>query len=367
MKNLLPSKIIFVAAISFFVLFGANKMISAQANQAVKAKIVANSPKPATKRPDEKKLGGAKSPDKAKLSIAKETLQIIVSVTSARVRREPDLAAETVKTAKVGVIFSVLEQNQDWYKVSVESDKPTSTGWISKTIVQQFAEAKRGEIYQGIAGKYVKQPAIDFATAAQVFDFLTGAQKEIKNAAQRADLSFKRLLILSAALKNVEFGKAEEKPFKDFLAANEAEAVYSEPSGQWLVRSEKFWALREKFEILPIAEEIAWTAAQNPIPGECEGYINCYLYSLRTTEGEYLNFYPNGKHSREALKNLTNFLEPIVADSREKSVYSSASDTSDRAEFNKLLTELRAIVSKTPHAEKSKTLQQIKSIAEAHR
>jgi hypothetical protein len=298
---------------------------------------------------------------------SKETSQIIVTATSARIRKEPVLTAETLQTAKIGTIYTLLEQNDDWFKVRISRNEAPESGWISKTIAQTFSNAKRGEIYQKIADKYLKQSSHDFASAVQVFDFLTAAKKEVKDSKQHADLSLKRLLALRAALKKVSSEKQSENPFADFLKSNENEIVYSDPSGEWLVRGDLFWELHEKYKILQVAEEIAWEAAQNPIPGECEGYINCYLYLLRATEGEYLNFYPNGKYSRQALKNITNFLEPIAADSKEKAVYTSASDISDRADFNRYLTELRAIVSKTSHVEKSKTLQQIKQIGEAHR
>lgn len=293
-----------------------------------------------------------------------ELPQIIVSATSVRVRANPDTASDTIQFAKLGTIFPIAGQNDKWYEVKLNSDK---TGFISKTVSQAFTNAKRGEIYQKLADKYLKQTSIDFTTASQTFDFLTSASKEIKTDKTLADLQFKRLQALSMTLKKLPFGKQDQSPYKEFLKASEKEIVYSEPAGQWYVNSSGFWDLHEKYKSLPIGEEIAWQAAQNPIPGECEGYINCYLYLLRVTDAEYLNFYPNGKYSRQALRNVTNLLEPIAADATEKAVYTSANDTSDRADFNRYLTELRAIIAKTPFIEKSKPLTQIKQIAEGHR
>ena len=111
-------------------------------------------------------------------------------------------------------------------------------------------------------------------------------------------------------------------------------------------------------------EKIAWEAAKNPLPGECEGYVNCYLFMLRMTDGEYLNFYPNGEHASEALRNIIQLLEPIASDANAKKVYNDPTDVSDRAEFNSLITELRVIVSRLPNTEKEKAQQQLKKIAE---
>lgn len=293
-----------------------------------------------------------------------ELPQIIVAATSVRVRTNPDTASDTIQFAKLGTVFPISGQTDKWYEVKLNNDK---TGFISKTVSQSFTNAKRGEIYQKLADKYLKQASIDFTTASQTFDFLTSAVKEIKTDKILADLQFKRLQALSMTLKKLPSGKQDQSPYKEFLKANEKEIVYSEPSAEWYVNSSSFWELHEKNKSLPISEEIAWQAAQTPVPGECEGYINCYLYLLRVTDGEYLNFYPNGKYSRQALRNVTNLLEPIAADAQEKAVYTSASDTSDRADFNRYLTELRAIIAKTPFIEKSKPLAQIKQIAEGHR
>ena len=292
--------------------------------------------------------------------------QIIISSAFSRVRRAPDTAAEIVQTVKLGTVFPITEQNANWFKVSLAKNGADKFGWVSKTVAQILTDAGRGETYRKIADKYLKQPN-DFTTAVQIYEFLDAAAGEVKTPKIAADLEFKKLLALQAALKRIPVDRKAQNPFADFLKNNEKVTVYSEPSGELLVVSSEFWQLHDKYKTLPVAEEIAWKAAQNPLPGECEGYINCYLYLIRSTDGEYLNFYPNGKYSRQALKNITNLLDPIAADTGEKAVYVPAGDISDRADFNRYLTEIRAIISKTSYIEKSRTLTQIKQIGDAHR
>ncbi len=290
--------------------------------------------------------------------------QIIVAATSARVRSEPNGGASVVSTLNFGKILPVAETNASWYRVNLGNDK---SGWISKQIATDFSDERRAEIYQKIVAKYFKSK-MDFATAAQIFDFLTTAATEVKNPNAQADLSFKRLQVLGAALKAIPSGKGNaENPYKAFVKTNEKEIVYSEPSGEWYVRSDVFWETHAKYKDSPVGEEIAWLAAQTPLPGECEGYVNCYIYLLRVTDGEYLNFYPGGKYARKSIQNITSLLDPIVADLKTKTVYTAATDISDRAEFNRLLTELRQIISKVPFVEKAKTIQQINQIGEGFR
>jgi len=292
-----------------------------------------------------------------------ETPQIIVSVTSARVRSEPDTKSNNVKTLNVGTILPVLDTNSGWYKVKFSDDK---SGWISKTVSMDFDSAQIGVIYQSIVEKYFKGKEMNFADASQIYNFLKTIPNGISDESA-ANLNFKRLLALSIALKKIPLENLDENSYKSFVKTNEKEIAYSDPAGQYYVRSDAFWQLHNKYKNFPIGEEIAWQAANNPLPGECEGYVNCYLYELRVTDGEYLNFYPGGKYSKKALQDIISLLEPLVADLKDKKIYTAATDISDRAEFNRYLVQLRTIISRIPHLEKSKALQQINQLGEGYR
>lgn len=365
----LRERVLVLVGLSAFALFGifgvpggAQTMRSTKATPTPK-KTVKSTPKGMAPKKSPKPSAKATPKPTPKATKPAESPQIIVSVTSARLRSEPNTSSETLQYLKIGAIYPVLDQNPGWYRVRVGSEK---TGWISNTVSQSFSSAKRVEIYQAIAAKYSKQ-AMDFTTASQLYDFLTTAEKQITNRRQLGDIGYKRLLALQAALKKVPIDKQDKEPYKSFLKGKDKEIIFSDPSAEYYVISDLFWDLHDKNKGLPIGEDIAWSASQNTLPGECEGYVNCYLHTLRVTYGEYLNFYPAGKYSKKALTELGVFLGPIVADARERSVYSGPADISDRAEFNKLLTELRAIVSKSPYTEKTKPLQQIKTLAEAYR
>jgi hypothetical protein len=283
--------------------------------------------------------------------------QIIVSVTAARVRSAPDLAAETLRQAGIGTVFTALEERAGWTKVKLSDGRE---GWISKTITEDFVPAARTKTYTALADKYLARENLDFKTAAEVFYFLKKASAETDAAA----IELRRFRMLEKALGLIPFERVNDSPYKDFTDKNAGEIVYSEPAGRWYVNAKLLWELHAENKNKPIGEEIAWQAAQTNLPGECEGYVNCYIYLLRVTAGEYLNFYPAGRYSRQALTNLTNFLEPLSQDSARQTGYTGPYDMSDRAELNKHLAELRQIVSKTPYVEKQKTIDQLNRIAE---
>jgi hypothetical protein len=257
----------------------------------------------------------------------------------------------------------VVGKQSGWYQVQ-NSGVKASNGWISISSADDFDVANREEIYRQLIDKFYKDE-MDFNTASELFEFLTRASNEIKSKTA-ADIELKRLLSLRAALNSIQMENIS-KTQKDFIKATESKIIYSEPAGAWLVRSELFWDLHKKYKDNKDAEKLAWIATKNPLAGECEGYVNCYLFILRATDGEYLNIYPTGENSGEALKNIANMLEPIMQDLKDKVVYNGPTDVSDRAEFNRLISELRSILSKLATTDKDKPIQQLEAIAEAFR
>src|SRR5436305_931384 len=90
------------------------------------------------------------------------------------------------------------------------------------------------------------------------------------------------------SLQSVPIDKQTEPVYKGWLKTNEKLIVYSEPSGQWFINSDLYWQMAEKYHDRTVGEKSGWAAAENPLPGECEGYIGCELYLVTATYGKYL-------------------------------------------------------------------------------
>jgi len=307
-----------------------------------------------------------KSVEKTTETTNAELPEIIVTTFSVPLRSQAKPDAEAVSNVKLGTVLKVTEKNPAWYKVRYSEGGKTSAGWISANAVNDLNASGKTEIYRQIVERNYK-PQMDFASASEFYEFTSKVEGELDNSDKSAEIELKRLLALRVALKTIPADKRETAPYKDFLKAQEKEIVYNEPAGQWLVVSNEFWDLHNKYKKMTVSDTIAWEAANNPLPGECEGYVNCYLFDMRMRFGEYLNLHPNGSHAAEAMKNMTDYLSPIVADSQAKKVYNGPTDVTDRAEFNNLIAELRTIVARLPFVEKEKTLQQLRTIAEAYR
>jgi hypothetical protein len=182
------------------------------------------------------------------------------------------------------------------------------------------------------------------------------------NIQRQAANEFKRLVDLQAALKKIPWNKQNKGPYKSLLKKNAKLIIFSDPSAEYYVLSKLFWDLQKKYKNLPIAENIAWTAARNPLPGECEGFVDCNFSIIRLTDGEYLSLYPNGKHSKMALKEITDHLALI---SSERSNYTWPSDAAEKADFANVVNELKTILSRVSDAGRTKALSLIDEIATA--
>lgn len=293
--------------------------------------------------------------------------QIIVTDVSARIRSQAKTGAPEMTHPKLGTVLRVAEKIPAWYRVQFTDGAKTSSGWISAISVNDLKPAAKDQIYRQIADRYYKPEGMDFTTASELYEFLNNVSADSGATADSAELELKKLLALRSALRSIPPEKTNEKPYGDFLKAQKKNVVYSEPAGEWYANSNLFWDLHKKYEKSPLADRIAWEGAQNPLPGECEGYVNCYLFYARMTSGEYLNLHPTGKNNLEALNNITNFIEPIAAGIGGNSSYNGPTDVTDRAEFNNLIAELRAIISRLPLTEKEKPLQLLNKIAEGFR
>ncbi len=287
---------------------------------------------------------------------------------SARLRSQAQASAPEVSRIRLGTILKVTGKNPAWYKVQyTASGGKTANGWISANSVNDLNAGAREELYRQIVDRNYRAE-MDFAAASEMVDFLTQVSRELSGGSNAAaELELKRLLALQTALKKIPSGQSDRSPYREFLKAHEKSVIYSDPAAEWYVVSNLFWDLHKKYSTTALADQIAWQGAENPLPGECEGYVNCYLFSQRMTSGEYLRLHPNGRKAPEALASLTRFLSSVVDDLERRTSFTGPTDVTDRADFNNLIAELRTIVSRLPYIEKEKTLQQLKQIAEAYR
>lgn len=305
----------------------------------------------------------AVSAQEVKLSAAQAKM---TTASAVRARNAPQVAATEVTRLKLGTVLSAVARSADefevggkkdyWYRVNLPTGE---AGWVYGGLLTDYDPARRVEILGRVIGERLKVEGMNFEDGTDLYNFVSGALAEAREPQARAEYELLKLQALGHSMSAVPFGERERPPYRDWHKAHEQELVYSEPSGQWLVRSELFWELERKYHGSPAGERIAWEAAQNPLPGECESDEVCGFLYLNDTEGRYLGLYPNGAHAAEALKNID---EALASQELESMLNSKSRDkyvVEQRAELRKALTGLRVAVSKTSSAEKASILKKL--------
>ena len=188
------------------------------------------------------------------------------------------------------------------------------------------------------------------------------------SASATAAKEYQRLVNLQKALSKIPMARQDKEPHRSFLKRNDKDIVYSDPSGEWCVRSNRFWDLAAKYRHLPIADKIAWTAAENQLPGECEGYVPCYLSVIRMTYGEYLKRFPAGAYRKRAAQEMATSFARIADDAAStKRNYDAPIESGDQAEFLKAVRELRNILTKVSKPDAAKALSTLKRVEDAYK
>jgi hypothetical protein len=143
-----------------------------------------------------------------------------------------------------------------------------------------------------------------FEDRAKLADRLQVALPPVSDPETGGRLALLWVRMARAALAKIPMDAKSQEPYRAFLIRHENEVVYSEPAGEWLLRVETIWGLHDRHRASASAEAIAWEAAENGLPGECEGYSPCELAQLDLLYGEYLRRHPGGEHVEEAARRI---------------------------------------------------------------
>lgn len=137
------------------------------------------------------------------------------------------------------------------------------------------------------------------------------AERDVEAA---GDLALLWMQVMRRALEGIPIEIADGtrvEPYATWLGAHEAEVVYNQPGGQWIVKNDIAWRLHDAHRQAAAADAIAWEIVENGLPGECEGYPPCYLAGFEQLHGRYLREHPAGDHAEQAVAEIHESLDQI--------------------------------------------------------
>jgi hypothetical protein len=151
-----------------------------------------------------------------------------------------------------------------------------------------------------------------FLDASATADRLQAALPAVKDAEERGTTALAWVRAMRRALGEIPLtADRDRQPYTGWLKRHEADLVYSEPAGQWLVAPDLLWKIHDGIRASASAEPFAWEIVGNGLPGECEGYPPCYLSGFTSLHGRYLQEHPGGEHAEQAVEEILESLAQI--------------------------------------------------------
>jgi len=297
--------------------------------------------------------------DEVKLDAAQAK---ITTVAAMRVRRAPQMTAEEMQRLKLGTVVSAVARSatQDtiggktdyWYRVTLPNGE---TGWVFGGLLIDYNVRQRNELLRQIIEARLKAENTNFADRQEIYNLAASSVTAAKDTSTRAEFELLKLLALAGWARTFPDNLSDKS-----LKAHETEIIRNEFGGAYNLRSEVLWNLETKYHSLPIADRIAWEAAQNPQPSDCEGDEVCHFF-LYDGAIKYLHSHPNGAHAVEALQGLTEVLTDEVV----KSANAKGGDQyviEQRTDLRKKLASLRIAIAKTSAPEKAEIVKRLQRV-----
>jgi hypothetical protein len=237
----------------------------------------------------------------------------LLTLDAVRLRASASPTASAVQTLDIATpLVTEGTPAGQWVRVRAGAAR----GWVRRDLTVPYDAANPLPALRRIATRSIAQESAPFATRARLVNVLGDAARTAPAPAAKAELSLLRLRALQKALDEHQGGFDSNPLRQGRIRADSSEIVYGEPQGQWYVSDDALWALRDRYRALPIAEAIAWEAATQQLPGECEGDATCIFGLAEMQAGRYLSLYPRGTHAPAALRQLTEVLGYVEERSR---------------------------------------------------
>ena len=291
----------------------------------------------------------------------------ITTVSAMRMRRSPQVTAEEVVRLKLGTVVNAIARstNQDtvtgktdyWYRVNLPNG---DTGWLFGGLLLDYSAGKRQELVRQIIEARLKAENTEFADRQEIYTLAENSVTDAKDVGTRAEFELLKTLAVANTALALSSEQSNKSPYREWLKMHGTEVVQNEFAGGYQMRSDVLWNLERKYHNLPIADRIAWEAAEMFPPSDCESDEVCDVF-LYDGEIKYLSLHPTGAHAAEALKNIAEVLtDEVIKFANDKGGDKYAIE--QRTDLKKLLSSLRLALAKTTAPEKNEVTKKLNQI-----
>ena len=242
----------------------------------------------------------AASPDRVTGPLTNDATRI-TAATNITLRATP--APDAVAIAQLPLGTELVDSgpaglDKTWIRVRLADNRE---GWILSNLTRTLDPVWRWPTFDRIITERLGRKGDGFAASAELVAFIERVAPEYTDPDGRGRIELARIRAMAATLKAIPMSGGRREPYATWLASKKAEVVYDEPGGRWIFAPEPLWNVHAQQVKTTSADEIAWFAVGNGLPGECEGAVACYLVARNRLHGEYLRRHPGGAHAAEAV------------------------------------------------------------------
>lgn len=263
----------------------------------------------------------------------------LIAASNVRLRSAPAEAAETVAGVPLGTTLVQLESGGEggaWVRLRLADGRD---GWTPSRLARRFTPETKVDVFETLIKERLGRSGDSFPARAELVAFIDRVRPEIDEPEASGRFALHWLNAMTGALSAVPRGQAKNSPYAGWLEARNTLVVYNVPGGTWMLRRDAILALHDHEKDTSSADDIAWFHVINRIPGECEGFLPCYVRAGNLLQGEYLRRHPAGRHVDEALAKFPQ----LAADLNSRTM----ARPGDCRELLEGLTPLRAAVTAT--------------------
>jgi Bacterial SH3 domain len=239
------------------------------------------------------------------LAVAAQTR--LTSASNVRLRSEPATDAAIVASLPLGAELHPTAQSQDGAWIHVRTGSGPE-GWVLGSLTREVPEAQYLRVAEEIIKDRLARQGDGFPARVELVAFIERSMERDGPPEARARLALVRLKALDATLETLPPSRQPWSPAMESWvrarAVEDGEIGYDEPAGQWMLMNAFIFRLHDAHRGSAVADEIAWFAVLNGLPGECENFLACMVEGTDRLDGEYLRRHPGGAHVGEAVQQI---------------------------------------------------------------
>jgi hypothetical protein len=237
----------------------------------------------------------------------------ITTAANVRLRAAPAETAAVVASLPLGADLLQLEASATqpaWVRVRTAR----GDGWLPTRLTRKVTADSRIAVIEAVVQERLGRDGDSFAARAELVDFVARMRDTVASdpdTAGRFALHWLRAVHHAAAAVPRRLQK--EEPYAPWLAVHGSAVFYNEIGGGFSLTRAAILEMREAFKATAAADDIAWLGVEVGLPGECEGFVACYIDRLNIVEGGYLRAHSAGRHVTDVLATIALRVAPMSA------------------------------------------------------